>query len=209
MADTYSRFFGGKAKLIVDVGSRDGNDARWLMRSVGNRSTRVVCIEARESAANKIKKSYPKFEVINTAVSDFNGSSSFVEFSSAEFAGSSSLRLSRANAYPVESKIVTVPVTTLDDILDDSCIDILKVDVEGASVDVINGLGKKAKNVLVAHIETETQNRVYWGEKPNNQEMIAIMERLGFGLASVSYQWGWSIQDQIWVNIEHERYLDR
>jgi hypothetical protein len=33
-----------------------------------------------------------------------------------------------------------------------------------------------------------------------------IMQDLGFSLVDVSYQWGWSIQDQVWVNTKHERY---
>jgi hypothetical protein len=68
------------------------------------------------------------------------------------------------------------------------------------------GMGELMKDVLVAHIETETPERAAWGEPSNNLEVMTIMQDLGFSLVDVSYQWGWSIQDQVWVNTKHERY---
>jgi hypothetical protein len=114
--------------------------------------------------------------------------------------------LERQNAYPTESVIIDVPVTRLDMILPLGTIDILKIDVEGHSIPVISGMGDRMQDVLVAHIETETPERIAWGEPSNNLEVMAIMQDLGFSLANVSYQWGWSIQDQVWINTKHERY---
>jgi hypothetical protein len=123
-----------------------------------------------------------------------------------EFFGSSSLELVRANTYQTESTIIDVPVTRLDAIIEPGIIDVLKVDVEGHSVPAIEGMGNLIKDVLVAHIETETPERAAWGEPSNNLKVIEIMQDFGFSLADVSYQWGWSIQDQTWVNTKHERY---
>ena len=123
-----------------------------------------------------------------------------------DFLGSSSLELVRSKAYATESKIVNVEVTRLDAIIEPGITDVLKIDVEGHSVPTIMGMGDLMKDVLVAHIETETPDRAAWGEPSNNLEVMAIMQDLGFSLADVSYQWGWSIQDQTWVNTKHERY---
>jgi hypothetical protein len=87
-------------------------------------------------------------------------------------------------------------------------IDILKIDVEGQSIPVIAGMGNRMQDVLVAHIETETPERKIWGESSNNLEVMKVMQDFGFSLADVSYQWGWSIQDQTWVNTKHEKYRD-
>jgi hypothetical protein len=114
--------------------------------------------------------------------------------------------LDRQNVYPTESVIIDVPVTRLDMILPPGTIDILKIDVEGHSIPVISGMGDRMQDVLVAHIETETPDRKAWGEASNNLEVIKVMQDLGFSLTDVSYQWGWSIQDQVWVNTKHERY---
>jgi FkbM family methyltransferase len=203
----YKKHFNDPISKIVDVGSRDGDDAKWILKRLPvQEDVQVICVEARKNAAEAIQKKYPNFLVFATAVSDFVGNSKFVEMTEDEFAGSSSLVLERQNAYPTESVIIDVPVTRLDVILPSGTIDILKIDVEGHSIPVISGMGERMQDVLLAHIETETPDRKAWGELSNNLEVIAIMQDLGFSLANVSYQWGWSIQDQIWINTRHERY---
>jgi FkbM family methyltransferase len=208
--DGYQEHFGGPISKIVDAGSRDGDDAQWILeRLPAEEDVQVICIEARKGAAEAIQEKYPNFLVFATAVSDFVGSSKFVEMTEDEFAGSSSLMLERQNVYPTESVIIDVAVTRLDMILPLGTIDILKIDVEGQSIPVISGMGDRMQDVLVAHIETETPERKAWGEPSNNVEVIKIMQDLGFSLANVSYQWGWSIQDQVWINTRHERYKDQ
>jgi FkbM family methyltransferase len=203
----YKKHFNDPISKIVDVGSRDGDDAKWILKRLPvQEDVQVICVEARKNAAEAIQKKYPNFLVFATAVSDFVGNSEFVEMTEKEFAGSSSLVLERQNAYPAESRIIDVPVTRLDIILPSGTIDILKIDVEGHSIPVISGMGERMQDVLVAHIETETPDRKAWGEPSNNLEVIKIMQDLGFFLVDVSYQWGWSIQDQTWVNTKHERY---
>jgi FkbM family methyltransferase len=205
--DGYQKHFDGPISKIVEAGSRDGDDAQWILeRLPAQEDVQIICVEARKNAAEAIQKKYPNFLVFATAVSDFVGSSKFVEMTEDEFAGSSSLVLERQNVYPTESTIINVPVTRLDAIIKPGTIDILKIDVEGHSVPVIEGMGDLMKDVLVAHIETETPERVAWGEPSNNLIVMDIMQKLGFSLADVSYQWGWSIQDQTWVNTKHERY---
>jgi FkbM family methyltransferase len=207
--DGYQKHFGGPISKIVDAGSRDGDDAQWLLEKLpAQEDVQVICVEARKSAAEAIQQKYPNFLVFATAVSDFIGNAKFVEMTEDEFSGSSSLMMERQNAYATKSVIVDVPVTRLDMILPSGTIDILKIDVEGQSVPVIYGMGDRMKDVLVAHIETETPERKAWGEPSNNLEVIRIMQDLGFSLANVSYQWGWSLQDQIWINTRHERYKD-
>jgi len=205
--DGYQKHFSGPISKIMDVGSRDGDDAQWLLLQLGNEDAcEVICIEARENAALEIKNKYPNFTVFQTAVSNFIGEAKFVQMNNPEFFGSSSLELTRANAYQTESTIIDVPVTRLDAIIEPGIIDVLKIDVEGHSVPTIEGMGSLMKDVLIAHIETETPERAAWGEPSNNLKVIEIMQDLGFCLANVSYQWGWSLQDQVWINTKHERY---
>jgi FkbM family methyltransferase len=207
--DRYQKHFGGTISKIVDAGSRDGDDAQWILdRLPIQEDVQVICVEARKNAAEAIQEKYPNFLVFATAVSDFIGNSEFVEMIEDDFAGSSSLMLERQNAYATKSVIINVPVTRLDMIVPSGTIDILKIDVEGQSIPVISGMGDRMQDVLVAHIETETPERKIWGESSNNLEVMKVMQDLGFSLADVSYQWGWSIQDQTWVNTKHERYRD-
>lgn len=205
--EAHQKYFGGDALRIIDAGSRDGDDAQWILSKLGNQANcTVICIEAREAAANEIKNKYPNFVVFPTAVSNFIGESEFVQMNEQEFFGSSSLELIRSKTYPTESTIINVEVTRLDAIIEPGITDVLKIDVEGHSVPVIEGMGDLIKDVLVAHIETETPERIAWGEPSNNLMVMDIMQKLGFSLVDVSYQWGWSIQDQTWINTKHERY---
>lgn len=205
--DTYQKYFDGDVSRIIDAGSRDGDSAYWIASKLNvNENCEIMCIEARENAAQTIKEKYPNFLVFPTAISDFIGNASFVSFNDEEFLGSSSLVPERAKAYAAASSIIEVPVTRLDMIINPGDIDILKIDVEGHSIPAILGMGERMKDVLVAHIETETPERSAWGERANNIEVMTIMQDLGFSLANVSYEWGWSIQDQIWVNTRHLRY---
>ena len=208
--EAYQKYFIGNPSMIVDVGSRDGDDARWIVNNLGaEKDCSVVCVEARSDAAKAIQEKYPEFLVFATAISNFIGESKFVEMQEEEFAGSSSLMLERQNAYPTKSLIIDVPVTRLDSIIPLGTIDVLKIDVEGHSVPAIEGMGDRMKDVLVAHIETETPERAAWGEPSNNLEVAKLMQELGFSLFDISYQWGWSIQDQTWINTKHERYNEQ
>jgi FkbM family methyltransferase len=205
--DGYQKHFDGPISKIVDAGSRDGDDAQWILeRLPATEDVQVICVEARKNAAEAIQEKYPNFLVFATAVSDFVGNAKFVEMTEDEFSGSSSLMMERQNAYATKNVIIDVPVTRLDMILPSGTIDILKIDVEGQSIPVISGMGERMKDVLVAHIETETPERKAWGEPSNNLEVMKVMQDLGFSLANVSYQWGWSLQDQIWINTRHEGY---
>jgi FkbM family methyltransferase len=207
IVEEYQKYFDGPISKIVDAGSRDGDDAQWILeRLPAKEDVQVICVEARKNAAEAIQEKYPNFLVFATAVSDFVGSSKFVEMTEEEFSGSSSLMMERQTAYATPSAIITVPVTRLDIIIPSGTIDILKIDVEGQSVPVISGMGERMRDVLLAHIETETPERKAWGEPSNNLKVMKVMQDLGFSLANVSYQWGWSLQDQIWINTRHERY---
>ena len=174
IVDGYQKHFGGPISRIVDAGSRDGDDAQWLLKKLPvQKDVQVICVEARKNAAEAIQQKYPNFLVFATAVSDFVGNAKFVEMTEDEFSGSSSLMMERQNAYATESVIIDVPVTRLDMILPSGTIDILKIDVEGQSVPVISGMGERMQDVLVAHIETETPERKAWGE-PSNLSLIHI-----------------------------------
>ena len=83
-----------------------------------------------------------------------------------------------------------------------SDIDIVKVDTEGFSYQVLEGFGDRIKNVKLFHLETETEPT--HKEHKNNKEVAAFMEQKGFVLVDLSYEGsmglGKGIEDQVWVN---------
>jgi hypothetical protein len=82
--------------------------------------------------------------------------------------------------------------------LSGSIIDVVKIDVEGYSWQVLQGFGEKLKNVKLLHVETEKQ--ATHEHHRNSIEIRKFMDEQGFVLVDQSYEWGPGIEDQIWVN---------
>lgn len=200
IVNNYREHFGNTAEVIVDAGTRDGNDAAYLQQQLN--AKRVIAIDANPLAIFRTKAEYPQFEIIETALADYMGEAEFDQIISEreDLAGSSSL--TKAQDFPgTARKTITVKVTTMAELcnrLKLDRMDVVKVDLEGYSYEFLIGLGERIKNVKLFHLETETFNR-HEGHR-NNKEVMALMESHGFTLVDKSYEWGPAIEDQVWVN---------
>jgi FkbM family methyltransferase len=96
--------------------------------------------------------------------------------------GSSSLNHDWKDSESHKSHEVITPIVPLADLVGDEQIDILKLDCEGYSYDVLIGLGQKIKQVRVLHIETET-----W--TASDKAVEAYMELMGFDIFDVREQY--------------------
>jgi hypothetical protein len=99
-------------------------------------------------------------------------------------------------------KILT-PITRLDSFLAEQgmsgkIIDIIKIDTEGFSWEVLMGMGDVLKNVRMMHVETEVFNR-HPGHK-NNVDIANYLTNNNFLCVDKSYEWGPTIEDQVWIN---------
>ena len=198
----YNEYFGETANIIFDIGSRDGDDAKFLKDRLN--STQVYAIDANPIAAKIISKKHKDFTLIKTAVSDYDGTTSFVQIVSEDIdhAGSSSIQ-NYSFFDDATYNTIEVPVARMDTLLkehglEDTVIDVVKVDIEGYTHECIAGWGDLVGNVKLFHLETETFYR-HMNHK-NNNHVINLMLGHGFLLCDVAYQWGEGIQDQIWIN---------
>jgi FkbM family methyltransferase len=207
----FRKFFGEGAKILIDVGTRDGHDLAYLSNKLGkDRVNRLIAIDANPSAVEKTKKFYGFMEVYQNAISDFNGTDMFmkVNHDREDYQGCSSLYSSRiANQQDLQGHIEEIPVfvLTMDFFLNsvgltEGIIDIVKVDTEGYSWQVLQGFKENLRNVKLLHLETE--KKPTHNNHRNNLEVQKFMEDNGFYLADISYEWGWDIEDQIWINKE-------
>lgn len=193
----YREHYPGVAYRVVDVGSRDGEDCATLVAALGGVG---VCVEARPDHAASIRSRFPQFTVIEAAASDTVGSAEFLCIDGdLGLAGSSSLNLGRQLTYKGRKRVITVPTVRLEEELPAGRLDVLKVDVEGFTLQALHGLGTRIDDVRVAHLETETVERAHWREPANNRAVAVFMRGHGFTLAGVDYEWGPSIEDQTWV----------
>ncbi len=206
VVEAHRQYFGGTAEVVFDVGTRDGDDAEFLREKL--HASKVYAIDANPAAIALTQKAYPNFEIIETAVSDFTGTVQFFQNNSPDRGemGTSSIDISKGTRADIESGLsqrIEVPVIRMDELLENlglgsTPIDVMKVDTESYSYEVLAGMGEKVRNVKVFHLETERKyNRP--GHR-NNKQIAALMRHFEFFLVDVSYEWGYNIQDQVWVN---------
>lgn len=188
--------------MIVDVGARDGDDTAALVTALGGSG---IAIEARPDAAQTIRVTHPHLTVIQAAVHDHDGMTGFavLESDDPDVVGSSGFRFERSYALGVPAHVIQVPCRRLDGILPEGPIGVLKVDVEGFTLEALHGLGERIADVRVAHLETETPARsgAPWHERVTNGVVADFMRRHGFTLTDLAYEWGPSIEDQTWVRL--------
>jgi FkbM family methyltransferase len=202
VVDKYKKYFGDTANTIIDVGTRDGDDAEFLRERLS--AENVYAIDANPLAVIDAKAKYPNFNVFETAISNYDGTTKFVQIVSEDkdHAGSSSIE-NYSFFKDAEYNTIEVPVTRMDTFikdngLSDTIIDVIKVDIEGYTHEFLEGLGEYIKNVKLFHLETETFYRHH--QHKTNNHIINFMINSGFLLCDVQYQWGEGIQDQIWIN---------
>lgn len=203
----YRKFFGSKATNVLDIGTRDGDDAAYLGYELFCND--ITAIDAGEGAVNLTKSRYPWMNVLHTAVSNYNGTVTFHELMSGdkELDGCSSIALKGDDLVQNSpQREITVPCARIDSLIESGRIpldvngnlDVVKIDVEGFSWQVLDGFGKYLSKVKVLHVEAE--RRPFHDEHKLIDDIIGFMKVNGFYLADASYEWGEGIQDQVWIN---------
>lgn len=185
---------------VVELGSRDGHDAN-TMRQIF-RASRTITIEANPDAYADIQKSYPRFENYNLAIGNKTGTVPFWKVGH-EFGptllGQSSL-LYKPSYNEVATKI-DVNCMTMDDFVSEhniSEIEVLKIDVEGATFEVLDGFSKIRMTRLL-HIESEHEQ--FWVDQHVYSDTEKVM--LDAGYEQVYFADAWTNQsDTIWRRVD-------
>lgn len=195
----FEHYFGKVEKPVVwEVGSRDGRDGVELAQRIYSGSPEwfwtnatVVLFEPNPMQADIIKSEYPEAVLHKLAASNKNGTADFIVYEGDEGAvGSSSLRLDwKENDLP--GHIIKVKTARLEKLIGDQKIDIMKIDCEGHSPEVLEGIGDKLGQIKLLHVETER-----WTD--SNVKVKAFMQTKGFMLVDETEQYG-GMPDQVWV----------
>jgi FkbM family methyltransferase len=204
----FRKHFDSDAPVIIDIGTRDGDDAYYLYKNLN--STRVIAIDANISAVKNAQDKYPWMNVVYGAATHQDGDTEFhiVKGDNKEASGTSSIFSKDKSIDPAPeyyaNKIekVTVPSTRMDTLLArlgiNEKIDVVKVDTEGYSWQVLQGFGDRLKDVRLFHLETEKTS--IHDDHITTEKITQFMEDNGFALVDTSFEWGWNIEDQVWVN---------
>ncbi len=121
-------------KTFIDVGAHVGSVIRGVMKY--SQPGRVIAIEAIPEKALKLRKNFPSVEVHDCAVGDAEGEVPFFIYT--EASGYSSLDPEQ-NAENGRFETITVMLRRLDSIVEPRNVDLIKIDVEGRELGVLNG----------------------------------------------------------------------
>jgi FkbM family methyltransferase len=159
-----------KPRVIYDLGANIGIAS--LSLSTFNPDARIYGFEPLPANFEICQHNYsnlPNAKVFNCAVGFPSGTMSF-EFQDSDVRGGH-LATSASLSPSASRQRVEVEVWSIADLIDRKGLalpDLLKVDVEGAELDVLRGLGAYAKSVKGLHIETHSldlrNNCVSWLE---------------------------------------------
>ena len=209
LVDYYKIFFGDNANLIIDVGTRDGDDAYFLQQALG--ASEIYTIDAREKAVKSTVEKYPHFKTFHIAIANYDGVTQFCEVISEDkdYAGSSSISNYKFSRPEYEHIVIEMPVIRMKTFMDrnalyDKTIDIIKVDIEGYTAQFLYSMDQYIHNVKMFHVETE-KNATHRDHK-NSSAVAAYMQEKDFMLIATQYEWGDEIEDQIWVN---KKFLEK
>lgn len=193
--------------VIYDVGSRDGHDGVELATRIINskdvwKYSTIVLFECNPPQIEAIRKMYPRATLITEAISDKKGTAEFLQLQGDKnVIGSSTLDLNRARvSWAKDNTTIKVKTRRLDDVIKElkhekTEIDIMKIDIEGYTLEALQGLGKYLRNVRVFHLETEIEGAA---RDKTNLDIALFMQQNGYLCTSLEYEWPPSIQDQIW-----------
>jgi FkbM family methyltransferase len=195
-------------KTVLEVGSRDGNDANYFKEEFNLNNEDIYIVEPNPMMIENIKLKYPNYTLLQFAVSPNEGTAEFnqVVNGGMDPIGVSSLLNRNDNFYErFETNKITVNTTKGSTILNiiDKDIDICKIDVEGLTYEVLESFGDSINRIKSFHLETEHHS--FWENQKLHDDVCDLMDKLGYFLL---WKGGSNVQsDTVWIQktINNER----
>lgn len=195
----YNAAFDNKPDTIFDIGANIGRVSKDLRALYPN--TKIYCFEPYPEIFDELTKRSENYICVKAAVSDFIGTSKFYKRPLAfegndQWTGDSSMLY--RDLYG-EDEVIEVNVITAESFMEDyniKTIDIVKIDVEGAGMQVLTGFGKKLNDISLIYIESE-EYQTWYGQNVY-VEIAKYLEENGFGM--YNYVTDWFQNNTIWIN---------
>ncbi len=171
-ADMIDRYCSFKPQNVFEIGANYAQDAEYLRERFNLDESDIYIFEPHSEIIKEVRKLY-NFNSYEFAISNYNGSAVFhaIDLNNNEYnnSGISSLKkglTTKENNF----KDVKVEVVRMDTFLEEhqiEYIDFLKVDVEGANYEVLEGFGNQLTKVKSIQIEGEYKacwegQKLYW-----------------------------------------------
>lgn len=200
-------------KIAFDIGANDGNDSIWR----AFQGDLVYGFEPHPGFYDMINskiKDLPNYKLINKAVSDFNGQSSFNILQSEDCSSLSTVNYSCEESWDdLKNKLntlatITVDVITLESFIVENnieTIDWLHIDAQGHDLNVLYGLGDYYKIVKEGILETvnDPNNTLYQNQHSFN-DVKDYMDSKGFVIQKiVPSNWGQNPENWIETDVSN------
>ena len=182
-------------KNIVEIGSLDGEDSIFFKSHYPQ--SNVFCIEGLPDNYNQYLKDLNIVTPINAVIANYDG---HIKYHKKNINGIHGI-LDRGQQYG--SEVLDLPCYTMKTICKNykiDSMDLIKIDVEGATYEILESMSDFIKTIKIMHIETESYE-FFKGQKLHNVVSDFLLS-LGFtmidktdALISGGYQ-----HDSVWLN---------
>lgn len=192
-----------KPKNVLEIGSRDGDDAEHLRKGFNIESSDVWVVEPNPTQQIKIIEKYPSIKLIKHPVFNVEKTLIFygVDVNDQILNGVSSLLnridglYEKINTNKIE--VETILGSKLIDIINQE-VDVCKIDVEGATFEVLESFGEKINQIKSLHIECE--HKPVWVEQKLYDDVSEFLLNKDFTQIYFKYCSNDVLQsDSIWV----------
>jgi FkbM family methyltransferase len=190
------RFNPNNIKNIMEIGSLDGKDSLFYKSEYPNAN--VYTIEGLYDNYEKYLKDNKDIIAINVVITDHDGT---IDYHKKNVNGIHGI-FNRGDEYGTEI-IKSVECKTFKTLCDEyniDNIDFIKIDVEGASYEVIKGMGDRIKGIKMMHIETESYP--FFKNQKLHDDVCKLLEENNYqmiDITSVNISQG-KQHDSVWLN---------
>ncbi len=177
----YDECFTSSPRNVLEIGSRDAEDAKKLAEHYGIPCEKVYIVEPHPHCISYIRKNHSCYNLYEYAISDVEGTAKFNAIFHEDLGtlGMSSL-LNRTHGNISENWIDVKTITgkTLFDQIGENEYDLVKIDVEGYSYEVLKSFEDQINKIKIMHLEAE--HYPFWIGQKLYSEVSDLLLSKGF-----------------------------
>ena len=190
------KFTNGELCNVFEIGANYGQDSNFIRQCLGISESNVYCFEANPQIANEIRQMYPKFQVIDKAVSNYDGKTHIHLVDEEE--KNSGLSTILDYEYTEKYENLEIDCIKMSSYLkihpEIESIDILKIDVEGLSYEVLEGFEDELEKVKSIQLESEFLN---FHESHSFKDIVLFLYKKGYEM--VDFKAYGRQNDSLWI----------
>jgi len=181
LIEQYNKHFNTPPQNILEIGSRDGDDAYKLKEYFNIPGDRVYIVEPHPQCISYVKEKHPNFKLYEYAVALENGTTKFNAISTSDLGTlgmSSLLNRTHGNIDNTWIDVNTITGESLFNLIGDEEYDLVKIDVEGYSYEVLKSIGDQIRKIKIMHLEVE--HYPFWVGQKLYGEVAELLISYGF-----------------------------